>query len=120
MANASVEFSKGNVTIDNDVIAKICGIITTGCYGVVGMAYSSKTKGITSLLVKDKSSKGVQVYVSPDKKVSADIHIIVEYGVNIQTTSDSIINNVKYHLNYMTGLEIEGVRVFVDGTRVRE
>lgn len=120
MANASVEFLKGNVSIDNEVIAQICGIITTGCYGVVGMAYSSKSKGIASVLLKDKISKGVNVYVSPDKKVSVDIHIIIEYGVNIQTISDSIISNVKYHLNYMTGLEIDSVNVFVDGARVRE
>lgn len=120
MANASVEFSKGNVSIDNEVIAQICGIITTGCYGVVGIANASKTKGIAALLIKDTYSKGVNVYVSPDKKVSVDIHIIVEYGVNIQTISDSIISNVKYHLAFMTGLEIDSVKVFVDGARVRE
>ncbi len=120
MANASVEFLKGSVSIDNEAIAQICGVITTSCYGVVGMAYSSKSKGIVSLLVKDKISKGVDVFVSPDKKISVDIHIIVEYGVNIQTISDSIISNVRYHLEYMTGLEIDRVNVYVDGTRVRE
>lgn len=120
MANASVEFSKGVVSIDNEVIAQICGIITTGCYGVVGMAHTSKAKGLTSLLMKDKISKGVDVSITPDKKVNVDIHIVIEYGVNIQTACDSIISNVKYHLAHMTGLEIGCVNVFVDGTRVRE
>ena len=120
MSNASVEFSKGNVTIENEVIAQICGIITTGCYGVVGIAHASKAKGLSSLLLKDKYSTGVNVYVSPDKKISVDIHIIIEYGVNIQTTSDGIISSVKYHLGHMTGLDVDSVKVFVDGTRVRE
>ena len=52
MANASFDLANGAITIDTEVISKISGIIATGCYGVVGMAFRNKTDGIASLLKK--------------------------------------------------------------------
>ena len=43
MANACFELAKGSITIDTEVISKIAGIIATGCYGVVGMAFQNLT-----------------------------------------------------------------------------
>ncbi len=120
MANASFELAKGSITIDTDVIAKLAGIIATGCYGVVGMAYRSKSDEFANLLKKDTLTKGIRVTALPGKKLSLDIHIIVEYGVNINTISNSIINNVKYQLSRMTGLEVEQVNIYVEGFRVQE
>lgn len=119
MANASFELAKGSITIDTEVISKISGIIATGCYGVVGMAYRSKSDEFASLLKKDNITKGIKVNVN-DKVVNIDIHIIIQYGVNINAICNSIINNVKYQVNYMTGLEVGEVNVYVEGSRVQE
>ena len=119
MANACFELAKGSITIDTEVISKIAGIIATGCYGVVGMAYRSKSDEFASLLKKDNITKGIKVYVN-DKVVSIDIHIIIQYGVNINAICNSIINNVKYQLNHMTVLEVGEVNVYVEGSRVQE
>lgn len=119
MENMNYDVSNGNITIDTDVISKICGIIATGCYGVVGMAYRSKTDSIASLLKKDNVSKGIGVKVVENKCI-IDIHIIIQYGVNINAICDSIIKNVKYHVSYMTDLEVEDVNVYVEGFRVQE
>ncbi len=113
------DLSKGNIIIETDVIAKIAGYIATGCYGVVGMAYRSKTDEFANLLKKSNLTKGIKVSVS-DKKVILDIHIIVEYGTNITVVCNSIISNVKYQVNALTGLEVETVNVFVEGFRVQE
>ena len=117
--NAGFELAKGSIIIETDVIAKIAGYIATGCYGVVGMGYRSKSDEFASLLKKDSLTKGIKVTVA-EKKVSLDMHIIVEYGVIINAVCDSIINNVKYQVKQMTGLEVENVNVFVEGFRVQE
>ena len=118
--NAFFELAKGSVTIESEVIAKIAGYVAAMSYGVVGMAYRSKSDSVASLLKKDNYTKGIKVSVSDDDKISIDIHIIIEYGVNINVIGKSIIKNVKYQVRHMTGLEVEQVHVCVEGFRVQE
>lgn len=117
--NSGFDLSKGSIIIETEVIAKIAGYIATCCYGVVGMAYRSKKDEIANLLKKDNLTKGIKVTVT-ESKVTLDMHIIVEYGTNITVVCDSIINNVKYQVNKLTGLEVESVNVYVEGFRVQE
>ena len=98
LANANFDLAKGTVTIETEVISKIAGIIATGCYGVVGMAYRSKTDGIASLLKKDNLTKGIKVNVN-DSGCNIDIHIIIQYGVNINAICNSCKMN-KWSSNY--------------------
>ncbi len=118
--NAQIELAKGSVVIESEVIAKIAGYVATLSYGVVGMAYRSKTDSVASLLKKDNYTKGIKVAVGEDNKIIIDIHIIIEYGVNINVIGRSIIKNVKYQVSHMTGLEVEQVNVCVEGFRVQE
>ncbi len=118
--NAYFELAKGSVTIESEVIAKIAGYVAAMSYGVVGMAYRSKSDGVASLLKKDNYTKGIKVTVGDDDKISIDIHIIIEYGININVIGKSIIKNVKYQVSHMTGLEVEQVNVCVEGFRVQE
>ena len=113
------DLSKGTVVIESEVISKIEGYTAAGCYGVVGMAYRSTVDGIASLLKKENYTKGIKVTVK-EKMVTIDLHIIVEYGTNITVVCNSIINNVQYQVNKLTGLEVEAVNVFVEGFRVQE
>jgi uncharacterized alkaline shock family protein YloU len=117
--NAYFELAKGGVTVESEVIAKIAGYVAGMSYGVVGMAYRSKSDSVASLLKKDNYTKGIKVNISEDK-ISVDIHIIIEYGVNINVIGKSIIKNVKYQLSHMTGLDVEQVNVCVEGFRVQE
>lgn len=120
MANAQFELAKGSVTIESEVIAKIAGYVAAMSYGVVGMAYRSKTDSVASLLKKDNYTKGIKVTVGDENKISIDIHIIIEYGVNINVIGKSIISNVKYQVSHITGLDVEQVNVCVEGFRVQE
>lgn len=117
--NAYFELAKGGVTVESEVIAKIAGYVAGMSYGVVGMAYRSKSDTVASLLKKDNYTKGIKVTVNDDK-ISVDIHIIIEYGININVIGKSIIKNVKYQLSHMTGLDVEQVNVCVEGFRVQE
>ena len=120
MANAQFELAKGSVTIESEVIAKIAGYVAAMSYGVVGMAYRSKTDSVASLLKKDNYTKGIKVTVGDENKISIDIHIIIEYGVNNNVIGKSIISNVKYQVSHITGLDVEQVNVCLEGFRVQE
>ncbi len=117
--NAKIENANGIITISNEVIATVAGDAATRCYGVVGMALRSRVDGIASLLKRDSMSKGIKVTVEDDELI-IDVHVIVGYGINIKTTSESIIEGVKYSVENMTNFTVKEVNVHVESVRVDE
>lgn len=109
----------GEISVDNNVIAQIAGKVATNCYGVVGMASKSKKDGVISLLKMENMSRGIKVDVK-ENGIVIDLHIIVEYGVNINAICDSIVHNVRYKLEHNTGLKVTKVNVLVESVRVKE
>lgn len=109
----------GEISVNNNVIASIAGKVATNCYGVVGMASKSKKDGVISLLKMENMAKGIKVDVA-ENGVVIDLHIIVEYGVNINAICDSIVHNVRYQLEHNSGLKVTRVNVLVESVRVKE
>lgn len=105
----------GTVSISNSVIAEIAGTVASDCYGVVAMASRNVTDGIVRLLKSD-ASKGINIVVQ-DNGIVADIHIIVEYGVNINAICKSIVNRVRYALETGVGIRVNRINVRVEGVR---
>lgn len=75
-----VNTKNGEISIENQVIAKYAGICALGCFGIVGMAMVNMKDGIAKLLTRDNIRKGVFVSVK-NNKITIDFHIIVSYGV---------------------------------------
>jgi len=115
---ALIEKDLGNVYISDKVFQYIVGIATTNCFGVVGMAARNKAGDIVKLLMKDAVDKGVFVKLNDDNKLEIDLHIIVEYGINIPAITKSIINRVKYVVETTTGFEVSKIEVEVDSVRI--
>lgn len=111
------ENENGAIILSDNVIARLAGVAATNCYGVVGMSYKSAADGIASLLKWDSITKGIKVS-TVDEKIVIDLHIIVEYGVNINATCESIVEQVKYAVEDAIGFKVGGVNVNVDGIRV--
>ncbi len=107
----------GEVSIANGVISEIAGAVATKCYGVVGMASRNKKDGIVNLLKSDSMSRGINVFIEDDGVV-VEIHLIVEYGVNINTVCRSIVNRVRYTIENAVGIKVNRVNVRVEGVRV--
>ena len=107
----------GSIVISTDVIATIAGDAATRCYGVVGMAMRNKADGIASLLKRDSIGKGIKVLVEEDG-LTIDVHVIVGYGVNIKTTSEGIMENVRYNVESATGFTVKQIRIHVESVRV--
>ena len=58
-----VNTKNGEISIENQVIAKYAGICALGCFGIVGMAMVNMKDGIAKLLTRDNIRKGVFVSV---------------------------------------------------------
>ena len=110
---------RGEVFIANNVIAEVAGAVASKCYGVVGMATRSKKDGLVSLLRPDAMTKGIGVSIE-DSGIIIDIHVIIEYGMNINSVCRSIVNRVRYTIEKSVGLRVNRVNVRVEGIRVDE
>lgn len=107
----------GEVSISNSVISDIAGAVATKCYGVVGMASRNKKDGLVNLLKPDNMSKGIGVEIK-DGGVVLNLHLIVEYGININTACKSIVNRVRYTIENTIGIKVNKVNVKVEGVRI--
>ncbi len=47
-----------------------------------------------------------------------ELHLIVEYGININTVCKSIVNRVRYTIENAVGIKVNRVNVRVEGIRV--
>ncbi len=108
----------GRVSIDPEVIAQYAGTTAVECFGIVGMAAVSMKDGLVKLLRGDSLTRGIKVDIDEDNKITIDFHVIVSYGVSINTVSENLIQNIKYKVSEFTGLEIKKINIFVEGVRV--
>ncbi len=108
----------GIITIDPEVIAKYAGSVAVECFGIVGMAAVSMKDGLVRLLKKESLTKGIQVSVSEDNKITLNFHVIVSYGVSISAVTENLISNVKYKVEAFTGMSVDKINVYIEGVRV--
>ena len=109
-----VQMEKGSLIISNDVFTQIAGAVATSCFGVKGMAVRSTTDGLVHLLRRESMAKGVKVRFNDDATVSIELHIIVDNGVNLTAVSRSIMSEVRYIVERITGVKVKNVDVCVD------
>lgn len=107
----------GNIIINEEVIAQISGMTAMECYGIVGMAARNVKDGIVQLLKGESLTRGIAVRLN-DNKASIDLHIIVEYGTKISAVADNLMSTVKYKVKDALGIEVESIRIFIEGVRV--
>ena len=109
---------RGDILIISDVITTLAGAAATNCFGVKGMAKRGVSDGLVHLLKREAMGKGVLVTYGPDQEISIELHIVVEYGVNITAVAASIIDEVRYKVESATGAKVKSVDVFVDSMQV--
>ena len=59
-------------------------------------------------------AKGVKVFFNEDETVSIELHIIVDNGVNLTAVSRSIMSEVRYIVQKVTGITVKSVDVCID------
>ena len=107
----TIKTELGYIEITNEVMAGIAGYAASSCFGVKGMTIRSMSDGL------ENQSRGVRVSEAPDGGVNIDLHIAVEHGVNIATVCRSIISEVRYHVERLTGVDVKNVDVYVESIK---
>ena len=114
----SMSTDLGIITIDPEVIAKYAGSVAVECFGIVGMAAVNMKDGLVKLLKKDYLTKGIQVGISDENKITLNFHVVVAYGVSISAVTDNLISNVKYKVEEFTGMSVDKINIYIEGVRV--
>ena len=109
---------RGEIVILSDVITTLAGAAATNCFGVKGMAKRSMSDGLVHLLKREAMGKGVLVTYGPGEEIAIELHIVVDYGVNLATLTSSIIDEVRYKVESAIERKIKSVSVFVDAMAV--
>ena len=102
----------GRISVTGDAIAHIVGETARECYGVVGMA----GKGLKRRLTRDKLTQGIEVSGS-GAGLRLDLHVVVEYGLNLAEVSATVRSRVAYEVERLTGLTVAAVEVHIDDVR---
>lgn len=114
----SMSTDLGIITIDPEVIANYAGSVAVECFGIVGMAAVSMKDGLVKLLKKESLTKGIQVGISDENKITLNFHVVVAYGVSISAVTDNLISNVKYKVEEFTGMSVDKINIYIEGVRV--
>lgn len=109
----------GDLHVANDVLADMVGNAAMECYGIVGMTATTAADGIAKILPKSKLRRGVSV-TSTENGVHVDLHVVVEYGTNINVISQNLADRVTFVLNEYARVPLDGVDVHVEGIKVRK
>lgn len=115
-----VGFSKENgyIHYSDEVLAKIVGLSTMECYGVVGMVSKNASEGFWELMRVENLSKGVKITLNEDDKLNIELFVMVEYGTKISVIANNIIQKVRYSVENFTGLKVSAITVNVQAVRV--
>ena len=115
-----VGFSKenGKIHYSDEVLAKIVGLSTMECYGVVGMVSQNASDGLWQLMRIENLTKGVKIKFTENEKLNIEVFVMVEYGTKISVIANNIIRKVRYSVENYTGLKVASITVNIQAVRV--
>ena len=102
----------GTITISNEVVAQIVARTAAESYGVVAMA----PRAAIGKLLPERPTRGIAVKGTPDG-LRIDLHVVVEYGLNLAEVGTTIRSRVAYEVTRLTGLRVAAVEVHIDDVR---
>lgn len=115
----ATEESAGEIKISNEAILIIAAQALCDIKGI-RLAVST-AEGIVDKLVKKPSQRGIRIYLDDDaKKADIDVHISIDYGMNIPEISWAVQESVKKNVETMTSISVDKVNVFVDGVTIEK
>ncbi len=100
----------GRITISPEVVAQIVGRAAAEGYGVVGMTPRGR---VGRLLARDSLTQGIGVRESGGA-LTIDVHVVVEYGLNLAEVAATLRARVGYEVERLTGLRVAAVEVHIE------
>jgi uncharacterized alkaline shock family protein YloU len=102
----------GTISVTSEAIAQIVGHVAAESYGIVGMA----GRRFPRLPGRDRVTDGIEVKTR-DGGVEIDLHVVVEYGLNLAEVAATVRNRVAYEVERQTGLSVASVEVRIEDVR---
>ena len=109
----AAESELGRISITSTALEQLVGHTAAECYGVVGQTSSGK---LGRLLRRRGLTKGIDVRAG-DNGLAIDLHVVVEYGLNLAEVASTVRTRVAYEVERHTGLKVSEVDVHVDDAR---
>ncbi|HFI0405007.1 TPA: Asp23/Gls24 family envelope stress response protein [Streptococcus suis] len=102
---------QGEIVIAPRVLEVITGIAAAKVEGV----HSLQNKRVADTWSKTSLNKGVYLQTDEEGKVTADIYVYLEYGVNVPAVSMDIQRAVKNAIFNYAEVEVNAVNIHVNG-----
>ncbi|MGV3079668.1 Asp23/Gls24 family envelope stress response protein [Streptococcus sp. 32226D021BW] len=102
---------QGEIVIAPRVLEVITGIAAAKVEGV----HSLHNKRVADTWSKTSLNKGVYLQTDDEGKVTADIYVYLEYGVNVPAVSMDIQRAVKTAIYNYAEVEVTAVNIHVNG-----
>jgi uncharacterized alkaline shock family protein YloU len=102
----------GTISVSSEAIAQIVGHVAAESYGIVGMA----GRRFPRLPGRDRLTDGIEVK-RRDGGVEIDLHVVVEYGLNLAEVAATVRSRVAYEVERLTGLTVAAVEVHIEDVR---
>lgn len=75
--------------------------------------------GIAKILPASRLRRGV-VVTTTEVGVHVELYVVIEYGTNINTVSQNLVDQVTFALSEYARVPLDGVEVHVQGVKVRK
>lgn len=108
----------GAIKVADEVLSIVAGLAASEVPGVYGMSGGIR-EGLTDMLGKQNFSKGIKVYTE-GHTVRVEVHVIITYGFNIPDVAIKLQEKVKEAVESMTGYEVTGVDIHVEGVKKKK
>lgn len=108
----------GAIKVADEVLSIVAGLAASEVNGVYGMSGGIR-EGLTDMLGKQNFSKGIKVYTE-GHTVRVEVHVIITYGFNIPDVAIKLQEKVKEAVESMTGYEVTGVDIHVEGVKKKK
>ena len=109
----SIPSELGAIRISAGAVADLVARTAARCYGVVGLASRHR---VGRLLGRERAGSAVTV-AQDGGRLRVDLHVVVEYGLNLAEVASTLRSQVSYELERLTGLEVAAVGVHIENAR---
>lgn len=116
--NPAADDDMGAIKVADEVLSIVAGLAASEVNGVYGMSGGIR-EGLTDMLGKQNFSKGIKVYTE-GHTVRVEVHVIITYGFNIPDVAIKLQEKVKEAVESMTGYEVTGVDIHVEGVKKKK
>jgi uncharacterized alkaline shock family protein YloU len=97
----------GSISVSTSALADLVARTAARCYGVVGL--SSRTR-VGRMLGRERAGSAVAI-AQEGERIRVDLHVVIEYGLNLAEVAATLRSQVTYELERLTGLAVADVHI---------